>query len=199
MKKNLLFILVASFIGFTSCTKTEDASIMKYENSGFISGTIKGLSADSVSLNENFKFTSIIKNDYLNKYSNTVSSVTINVGETLYPAYKFNISRMIDGVGSMNFTFYTFDNSSQVLTGLFYNNIASFNLSYYKELGNGTVLNYNVNQSNLQGNSLSVAIMFPEFNYNEKTGLVSGTYSIGVSKKTTIVGSFSTTVYKIKN
>lgn len=199
MKKNLLLLIAASFMMFTSCTKTDDSNNMKFENSGFIKGTIKGFSADSIKLNETFNFTSLPP---LSKYSNTIEESTRYIDNAYEKVSVFKISRYSKDFGSITFQITTWKGSNTVLS--FKSGYDMFELGYFKNIGSGKVLNYSVSTydivQNVNGSINSNYVSFKNFTYDG--GVVRFDYSIGVEtngQNATIEGSVSSVVYEIVN
>jgi len=213
MKRNLLFVLVASFFALSSCTKQEDANLIKYGNAGYIKGTIVGTSKNGEKLNESFNFINTLPE---NKYASTVEDDTLvsYIGNTPIKTLikKFTISLMSEKQGSMSLNIVV--QGSSVLTTQFnpnvYENSATFQLVYYKELSSGSLLKYSVTDDNIKSDPSTGAfdsnnVIFTNFKYNETTGLVSGDFSIVVTqigtsnlaKEATLKGSFSSKVYKL--
>ena len=125
--------LVLLGIAFTSCKKDDDYVKWSdiYSNGGYVKVNIKGLSQDSISLNESFS---------AEKYSSYSLSQDASYSKS-DGYYSFNFSRFTDNFGSNGINISFTKNGDNI------SDIRLEYLMYQKKLDNGKVLNLDIYSS----------------------------------------------------
>jgi hypothetical protein len=166
-----------------SCKK-EDSDYLKKSDliikSGYITADIKGISLDSIALNESLKY-EYINNDMIRggSYTDRQGIKTFNFGRNLGFPVLFSdfvdIEITYDGINAK---------------------ISNFTLDYEKNLGNNQILDLYLSDYYYKDYSLS------NFSYDPQAGIIKGNYTAifkygdFLERQSTVIGEFDVSVTK---
>lgn len=184
---SILFVLIVTIA--TSCKKDETTEKSIYKSGGFIKGTITGLSADSIALNETFIF-----DRYKTEFDATYT--THEVANKKY--YDFTITRFNpdneNNNISLSFSLESLTNQTPI------SDYQSAQISYIKVLEKNGLL---VLSANIENSSIDTPVIINYLTFDAQTGKMKGNYKFTIehspTRKTQIVGEFELTVRQLFN